>query len=142
MNVLIVEARYHPVVIDALLDGATLVLERCGAYFERMAVPGALEIPAAISLAARAHRFEGFLALGSVVQTGTPHFELIAGNAFSGLTRLGADHGLCIGNGIVVALNEDEALRMALKHEEDAGGDAARACLALVTLAQRLGGQA
>jgi 6,7-dimethyl-8-ribityllumazine synthase len=142
MNVLIIEARYHPVVVDSLLDGATEVLERCGAHFERMAVPGALEIPAAIALAARAHRFEGYLALGSVVQTGTPHFELIARNVFAGLTRLGADHGLCIGNGIVVALNEDEALRMALKSEGDAGGDAARACLALVTLAQRLGDRA
>ncbi len=142
MNVLIVEARYHPVVIDALLDGATQVLERCGAHFERMAVPGALEIPAAIALAARAQRFEGYLALGSVVQTGTPHFDLIASNAFTGLTRLGADHGLCIGNGVVVALHEDEALRMALKDEGDAGGDAARACLALIILAQRLGDRA
>ena len=69
MNVLIVEARYYPVVTDALLDGATEVLERCGAHFERTAVPGALEIPAAIALAARAHRFEGYVALGSVVGT-------------------------------------------------------------------------
>lgn len=142
MNVLIVEARYHPVVIDALLDGATEVLKRCGAYFERVAVPGALEIPAAIALAARAHRFEGYVALGSVVQTGTPHFDLIANNAYRGLTRLGADSGLCIGNGIVVALNEDEALTMARRDEGNAGGDAARACLALSTLAQQLGTRA
>lgn len=142
MNVLIVEARYHPVVTDALLDGATEVLERCGAHFERMAVPGALEIPAAIALAARAHRFEGYVALGSVVQTGTPHFDLIANNVFFGLTRLGTDDGLCIGNGTVVALNEDEALRMAQRNEGNAGGDAARACMALITLAQRLGEQA
>jgi 6,7-dimethyl-8-ribityllumazine synthase len=140
MNILIVEARYHAVITDALVDGATRGLEMGAARFERAAVAGALEIPPAIMLAARAHCFDGYVALGSVVGAGT-HFSLIAQNSFLGLTRLGADHGLCIGNGIVVASSEDEALRLARVNDGDAGGDAARACLTLVALAQRMGRQ-
>jgi len=141
MNVLIVESRFHPAVAEALTDGATKALQLGGAHFTRAQVPGILEIPAAIALGARADRFDGYVALGSMVRTGTAHFELITDNVFYGLTRLGTDHALCIGNGIVVATTEDAALQMALKEERDVGGDAARACLAMMALAKRLGEQ-
>jgi 6,7-dimethyl-8-ribityllumazine synthase len=141
MNILIVESRFHPAVAEALTDGATRALQLGGAHFTRAQVPGILEIPAAIALGARADRFDGYVALGSMVRTGTAHFELITDNVFYGLTRLGTDHALCIGNGIVVATTEDAALQMALKEERDVGGDAARACLAMVALAKRLGEQ-
>jgi len=141
MNILIVESRFHPAVAEALTDGATKALQLGGARFTRAQVPGILEIPAAIALGARADRFDGYVALGSMVRTGTAHFELITDNVFYGLTRLGTDQALCIGNGIVVATTEDAALQMALKEERDVGGDAARACLAMVALAKRLGEQ-
>jgi len=141
MNILIVESRFHPAVAEALTDGATKALQLGGAHFTRAQVPGILEIPAAIALGARADRFDGYVALGSMVRAGTAHFELITDNVFYGLTRLGTDHALCIGNGIVVATTEDAALQMALKEERDVGGDAARACLAMVALAKRLGEQ-
>lgn len=141
MNILIVESRFHPAVAEALTDGATKALQLGGAHFTRAQVPGILEIPAAIALGARADRFDGYVALGSMVRTGTAHFELITDNVFYGLTRLGTDHALCIGNGIVVATTEDAALQMALKEERDVGGDAARACLAMIALAKRLGDQ-
>jgi len=141
MNILIVESRFHPAVAEALTDGATKALQLGGAHFTRAQVPGILEIPAAIALGARADRFDGYVALGSMVRTGTAHFELITDNVFYGLTRLGTDHALCIGNGIVVATTEDAALQMALKEERDVGGDAARACLAMIALAKRLGEQ-
>ena len=71
-NILIVEARFYSHIADALLDGATAVLDKAGAHFERLAVPGALEIPTAIALAARAGEhggqgFDGFIALGCVI---------------------------------------------------------------------------
>ena len=141
MNILIVESRFHPAVAEALTDGATKALQLGGAHFTRAQVPGILEIPAAIALGARADRFDGYVALGSMVRTGTAHFELITDNVFYGLTRLGTDQALCIGNGIVVATTEDAALQMALKEERDVGGDAARACLSMIALAKRLGEQ-
>jgi 6,7-dimethyl-8-ribityllumazine synthase len=136
MKVLIVEARYHGGVADVLVDGATAALEKGGARFERLSVPGALEIPPAIALAAR--RYDGFVALGCVIRTGSFHFEMIAAESAHGLMWIGIDHHVCIGNGIVAAESENEALRLADVSRGDAGGEAARACLALMQWRVRL----
>jgi 6,7-dimethyl-8-ribityllumazine synthase len=136
MKVLIVEARYHGGVADVLVDGATAALEKGGARFERLSVPGALEIPPAIALAAR--RYDGFVALGCVIRTGSFHFEMIAAESAHGLMWIGIDHHVCIGNGILAAESENEALRLADVSRGDAGGEAARACLALMQWRVRL----
>ncbi len=136
MNILIIEARYHPDVAEALTDSATAALERGGARFERMSVPGVLEIPAAIAIAVRSERpFDGYVALGAV--TGSAHTAGIQyAEAIRGLTSIGAT-GIALGQGIVIASDEGAAHDIAMSH--DIGGDAARACLSLVTLGQRLG---
>jgi 6,7-dimethyl-8-ribityllumazine synthase len=137
MNIFIVEARYHPPIADALMDGATAALETAGATFERHSVPGVLEVPPAIALAARSGRpFAGFIALGSVVRGDGAHFDIISQQSAAGLMQLATAHALCIGNGIVAAATEAEALGLA--RDGDAGGDAARACLSLITLRDRL----
>ncbi len=134
MNILIVEARYHPEVTDALVDGATAALEKGGALFERMSVPGVLEIPAAIAIAAHSSRpYDGYVALGSVAG---PHGQIFYAETMRALLALGGS-GLAIGNGIVMAADEGSAHDLASR--QDIGGDAARACLALVTFGERLG---
>jgi 6,7-dimethyl-8-ribityllumazine synthase len=133
MNILIVEARYHPEVADALVDGATAALEKGLARFERLAVPGVLEIPAAIAIAVRSGRaFDGYVALGSA--TG-PAGALYHAETMRALTALGAS-GIALGQGLVLAGDEGAARDLAMSH--DVGGDAARACLALITLGERL----
>jgi 6,7-dimethyl-8-ribityllumazine synthase len=144
MNILIVEARYHAFIADRLADGATAALEKGGATFERIAVPGVLEIPPAVAIAARlgaGKHFDGYVALGLVLTSETHHFNLMAAESARGLMALGVDHGLCIGNGIVIADSEKRAAAIAEPGHGDAGGDAARACLALVALRTRLGMQ-
>lgn len=144
LNLLIVEARFYTHISDALLDGATAALESAGARFERLTVPGSLEIPAAIRIAARAGEaggrvFDGFVALGCVIRGETFHFEIVATQSAHGLLVLGTEYGLCIGNGIITAENEEQALRRAHREELDKGGDAARAALALIGVKSRLG---
>jgi 6,7-dimethyl-8-ribityllumazine synthase len=144
VNILIVEARYHASIADTLADGATAALEKGGAVFERIAVPGVLEIPPAIALAAKVgagKSFDGYVALGCVLAAEIHHFGLIAAESARGLMMLGVDHGLCIGNGVLVADTEKQAFALADVGHGDAGGDAARACLALVALRTRLGVQ-
>ena len=143
-NILIVEARFYPHISDALLDGATAALEKAGAHFERITVPGALEIPAAILFAAKAgegagKRFDGFVALGCVIRGETFHFEIVAEQSARGLMDLGLYHGLCIGNGILTVENEDQALARSARDRLDKGGDAARACMALINVRAKLG---
>jgi len=131
-NVLIVEARFYPQISDALLDGATAALDAAGARFDRIAVPGALEIPTAILFAAKASEgagktYEGFVALGCVIRGETYQFEIVANESARGLGDLGLHHGLCIGNGILAVENEEQALARAARDALDEGGNAARA---------------
>ena len=134
MNILIVEARYHPTVTDTLVDGATAALEKGGARFSRVSVPGVLELPAAIAIAASAAKpFDGYVALGSVA--GPAHVaDMLYAQTLQALLAMGT-RGFAIGNGIVLAGDEGSAHDLAAR--QDIGGDAARGCLSLVTLAQR-----
>lgn len=142
-RVLIVEARFYPQISNALLDGATAALERAGVHFERIGVPGALEIPPAIALAAsddeeRGPRYDGFVALGCVLRGETYHFEIVATESARGLMDLALAHGLCIGNGILTCESEEQAMARAAPDGPDKGGDAARACLSLMDVRARL----
>lgn len=143
-NILIVEARFYDHIADQLLDGATAALEAGGAHFERITVPGALEIPPAIAFAAKASHsigktFDGYVALGCVIRGETYHFEIVSNESARGLIDLGIQQNLAIGNGILTCENEEQALARASRDSQDKGGDAARACLALVAVRHKLG---
>jgi 6,7-dimethyl-8-ribityllumazine synthase len=133
--VLIVEARFYAEISDALYEGAARALEAAGVDSERVSVPGALEIPAAIKFAA-AH-YDGFVALGCVIRGETHHFEIVADESARGLMDLILRDGLCIGNGILTVEDEHQAMVRARADEGDKGGDAASACLALIALKAR-----
>jgi len=136
LNILVIDARYHPDVADALVDGATAALEKGSARFERVSVPGVLEIPAAIAIAARSERpFDGYVALGAV--TGHPNTaHTLYAETLRGLMAL-STAGIALGTGIVLAADEGSARDIAIS--QDVGGDAGRAVLALATFSERLG---
>jgi len=140
--VAIVEARFYEALSDELAAGAVAVLRRAGAYIERVAVPGALEIPAAVGLLARRKasqggRIDGFVALGCVIRGETTHYDLVAGESARGLMDLATAHGLAIGNGILTVETEAQAWARARRDEMDKGGGAAQACLAMIALKRR-----
>lgn len=127
------EARYHAHVADRLTDGATAALDQGAATFTRISVPGVLEVPAAIALAARGPKpFEAYVALGCVIG-GDAVSDTLYRETIRALVHLGTQ-GVVIGNGVLLAGDERAALSLA----GDAGGDAARAALALATLRERL----
>lgn len=136
MRVLVVEARFYPDISDALYEGAMKVLTGAGVTTERVAVPGALEIPGAIRHAAG--RYDGFVALGCVIRGETWHFEIVSNESARGLMDLTVRDGLCIGNGILTVENEEQALVRAAPDRGNKGGDAANACLALIQLKSRI----
>jgi 6,7-dimethyl-8-ribityllumazine synthase len=138
-RVLVVEARYHAGINDLLLEGAKAALERAGARTEIVTVPGALEIPTAIALAASGGGFDAFVALGCVIRGETTHYELVSGESCRGLVDLGTRERIIIGNGILTVENEAQALERADPRRQDKGGGAAVAALALVALRRRLG---
>ena len=130
---LLVEARFYPHLNDMLLEGARAAIEEAGHKHQTLTVPGALELPAAIALAARSGRFCAFVALGVVIRGETYHFEVVSNESARGLMNLTLQ-GFAIGNGILTVENEDQALARADPARGDKGGGAARAALALFDL--------
>lgn len=135
-HVLIAEARFYAHLNDMLLAGARAALEKTGHSHETVTVPGALELPGAISLAAESGRFDAFVALGAVLRGETYHFEIVAGESARGLMALTMD-GLAVGNGILTVENEAQAIVRADPDQGNKGGGAAEAALALLDLRGR-----
>ena len=135
---LIAEARFYPHLNDMLLAGARAAIEAAGHSHETITVPGALELPAAISLTARSGRFCAFVALGVVIRGETYHFEVVAEESARALMDLTLQ-GFAIGNGILTVENEAQAIERADPAQGDKGGGAARAALALFQLREQFG---
>jgi len=137
-TILIAEARFYPHLNDMLLEGARSAIEAAGHKHETVSVPGALELPAAISLTARSGRFCAFVALGVVIRGETYHFEIVAGESARALMDLTLQ-GFAVGNGILTVENEEQAIVRADPKRGNKGGDAARAALALYELREKYG---
>src|SRR5712692_9496379 len=97
-RILIVEARFYDDIADMLLTGATRALKKSGAAFDRVSVPGSLEIPPAIAIA-----------LGCVIRGETSHYDIVAGESARGLMDLALSHRLAVGNGILTVDTEEQA---------------------------------
>ena len=142
-RILIVEARFYEDIADALLAGATRALEEAGAAFDRVSVPGSLEVAPAIAIALDAAQrsgkpYEGVVALGCVIRGETLHFEIVSQESARALLDLSVARRTPIGNGILTVDTDAQAWSRARPEEADKGGDAARAALSLVRLARRL----
>jgi 6,7-dimethyl-8-ribityllumazine synthase len=141
-SVLIIEARFYEDIADELARGATEELRGNQVEYERIAVPGSLEIPLALSLAlangfvGRAGRHRGCIALGCVIKGKTSHFDIVARESAAGLLQLSVQHGVPIGSSIITCENREQAWERASVDGRNKGGDAARACLTLMRLEQ------
>ena len=143
-HVMIVEARFYEPLADELMRGAIAVLEEAGATYERFAVPGAFEIPAAIQYAVRSldfspgrRRFDGYVALGCVIRGETTHYDHICQETARALQDLAVHYSLALGFGVLTVETEDQAWERAKVDRLNKGGDAARACLAMIDLKRR-----
>lgn len=146
LRVLVVEARFYPGLADALLEGARGVLQAAGVEHAVASVSGALEIPGVIAMAEEAGhrpagvRYDGYVALGTVIRGETYHFEIVANESARGLMDLTIGKRLAIGNGVLTTETEEQAWVRARRGEGDKGGGAARACLQVIALRRRLTG--
>lgn len=140
-HVMVVEARFYDDVADKLLTGAKAVLDRAGISYEVFTVPGSLEIPAAILYAVKSldfdavrRRFDGYVALGTVIKGSTRHDQIVGDVSAYGLQKLALQHTLAIGDGILTVDTLDQAIERADPARLDRGGAAAEACLKMIEL--------
>ena len=143
-RILVVEARFYDAIADALLAGAMKALKEAQAEVECISVPGSLEIPTAIAIAADAARrrrrpYDGAVALGCVVRGETYHFEIVAGESARALMDMSVQRRLALGNGILTTDTIEQAEERADPERGDKGGEAARAAIGLAHLERRLG---
>jgi len=138
--VLIVAAPFYRDIADGLIAGARATLDAAGAAHGLVEVPGALEVPVAIRLAAESGAWEGYVALGCVIRGETTHYETVCSDSSRGLMLLGIERGLAIGNGILTCETMEQARVRAGPGEMDKGGGAAAAALHLIALARRFRG--
>ncbi|MBL4804144.1 MAG: 6,7-dimethyl-8-ribityllumazine synthase [Alphaproteobacteria bacterium] len=136
-RVLIVEARFYDDIADHLVSGAEAALKAEGISFDRVTVPGALEIPAAIKFASQ--KYDAFVALGCVIRGETSHYDIVAGESGRAIMDLTIHDGLCVGNGILTTENRDQAIVRADPAQKNKGADAAMAAVALYKLKTEMG---
>ena len=143
-HLLIVEARFYEDISDELLSGAEAELESSGATFDKISVPGCLEIPAVISMALYSAEdggtdFDGYVALGCVIRGETSHYDIVAGESARALMDLSIEENLALGNGIITCEDTKQAWARARVTEKNKGGGAAQAALAMIEIRRKLG---
>ncbi len=139
--VLLVEAKYYEDVAEELAQGAIEYLSAQGVDYERLTVPGAFEIPAAIRMATRAldfhsanRRFAGFIALGCVIRGETSHYDYVCGESARKLQDLACEQTLAIGFGILTCETKEQAWARAARDQKNKGREAAKACLDMIEI--------
>lgn len=135
-RLLIVVAPYYRDIADGLIAGARAVAEAAGAAVDLIEVPGALEIPTAIAMAAARANYDGYVALGCVIRGETTHYDTVCNDSSRALSLLGLQ-GCCLGNGILTVENHPQAVVRADPADQNKGGGAAAAALHLVALQRR-----
>ena len=140
VRLLIVVAPYYKDIADNLVAGARGVAEQAGAVADLVEVPGALEIPTAIAMAARMADYDGFVALGCVIRGETTHYDTVCNDSSRAITLLGLE-GVCCGNGILTVENRPQAEVRADPAGQNKGGGAAAAALHLIALSRKWAGR-
>lgn len=132
---LVVDAPYYAEISASLMEGVKAVFERKGATHEYVAVPGVLEIPAAVAMAEASDKFyDGYVVIGCVIRGETTHYDIVANESARALMDLSVSQRLAIGNGIQTVENEAQAWARAQVSEKNKGGGAAEAAIAMMKL--------
>ncbi|WP_138379894.1 6,7-dimethyl-8-ribityllumazine synthase [Luteithermobacter gelatinilyticus] len=139
LKLLIVEARFYEDLADELVKGAMAALDAAGAEYDRISVPGAFEIPAAIRFAADSGQYDGFVGLGVVIRGETTHYDYVCGESARGLQDLAIRDRLAIGYGILTVENREQAWARAAVDRGNKGAAATEAALRMIELKQQYG---
>jgi len=133
----IIASRFNEFIVESLIKGAVSCLKRHGATesdIEVVRVPGAWEMPLAVSRVAETRRADGIIALAAVIRGATPHFEYVAGECVRGIAAAGREHGIPLGNGVLTVDSIEQAIERAGSKAGNKGEEAALAVVEMVNL--------
>jgi len=141
LRIAIVAARFNEFVVERLVTGAVDALVRHGASeksLELVRVPGSFDMPLVVRRLALSKRYDLIVALGAVIRGDTAHFDLVAGECASGLSRAALDSGVPVGFGVLTCDSLEQAIDRAGGKAGNKGADAALAALEMANLLKRL----
>jgi 6,7-dimethyl-8-ribityllumazine synthase len=141
LRFVVVAARFNDFVVESLLRGALDALKRHGAaekQIEIVRVPGAFDIPLVARKLALSRRFDAVIALGAVVRGQTAHFDYVAGECASGLSRIALESGVPVAFGVLTTDTMEQAVDRAGGKAGNKGADAALAAIEMANLLRRL----
>jgi 6,7-dimethyl-8-ribityllumazine synthase len=137
LSIGIVQARFNESVTNALADACKSELALLGVEEKNILhvkVPGALEVPLALQALAECDKYDALIALGCIIRGETYHFELVANESGSAVTRMGLDYQMPIANAILTTEN----MAQAIARQDEKGRDAARVAVEMANLLQEL----
>lgn len=145
-HIVIIQSRFYPEIADELLRGATIALDGVDATYECCNVPGVFEIPAAIKFFldskgcnSQYRQVDGYIALGCVIRGETSHYEYVCGESARAIQDLAYQYALAMGYGVLTVENIKQAWERSGIDRRDKGGGAARTCLEMIKLKNKLG---
>lgn len=143
-HLLIIDARFYEDLADELVKGAVAAIERARATYDRVSVPGAFEVPAALSMAIEASLdggtdYDGYVLLGCVIRGETSHYDIVAGESGRAIMDIAIAESAAVGYGILTVENDEQAWVRARVSEGNKGAAAADAALQMIALRARFG---
>lgn len=137
-RVAIAIARFNSFINDSLLAGAVDALKRVGQVSDEnitvVWVPGAYELPLAVSALAKTDRYDAVIALGTVIRGGTAHFEFVAGECSSGLSSIAVNCDIPVAFGVLTTENIEQAIERAGTKAGNKGAEAALTALEMINV--------
>jgi len=120
-----------------------VALERHGVVGEDITVswvPGSFEIPLVARTQALSGDFDAVVCLGAVIRGETAHFDHVAGQVASGITRASQDSGIPVIFGVLTTDTVEQAINRAGGKSGNKGYDTAIAAIEMANLMRDLKG--
>jgi 6,7-dimethyl-8-ribityllumazine synthase len=136
-RVLVIQAPYYADVVGGMVDGALAVLAGIGGESEVVDVAGAFELPAALRMAIRTQRYDGYLVFGCVVKGETDHYDHICREACRGVMDISVETAAPIGFGLLTVHTIQQAIARSSPDRHNKGVEAANAMIGQIALARR-----
>ena len=133
----VVGARWNGMFSEPLIQGAIDALRRHGADDDSITVvrvPGSFEIPLAAAELARSGRFDAIITVGTLIRGETDHYDLIARELSSGLSRVMFETGVPVAFGVVTANSMEQAMARAGGKAGNKGFEAALAAIEMANV--------
>ncbi|MDA8676894.1 6,7-dimethyl-8-ribityllumazine synthase [Candidatus Pelagibacter bacterium] len=132
-KILIINSNYYKKISKNLLINAKKKLLLAKYSIKSIDVPGVFEVP--IAIRRNITKFDAFVVLGCVIKGETPHFDFICSSTFNTILKLSTDFNKPISNGVITALNMNQAINRSIKSslkKPNKGAEAANAIIAIL----------